>query len=402
MATRRGFLKSTLRNASLLATAPAVPGFLAATARSVEPKADGRVLVVIQLDGGNDGINTVVPFRDDGYARNRKALRLETGKLIKVTDSAGLHPSLTGAADLIQRGELAIVQGVGYPNPSRSHFRSMAVWHSARLDPEEHGGPGWLGRVFDKRLAAGDSAGSYFIGEGMPPEALIGHRSAPAVLERQEDLILTNAKGSRQDDVTTPAGDDLVAFVKRTTLDAYATADRVAEMAGAKAQADPGSAEGLTGRLALIARLMKSGVRARVFYTQQGSYDTHAGQLNTHAILLAELSRALKEFQHELESSGLADRVAVLCFSEFGRRLAENDSGGTDHGTAGPLILAGKHVRPGLIGEAPNLTDLEDGDPRMTVDFRRVYAAVLRDWLGILPADALGGTFDPLPLFRTS
>src|SRR5262249_55088861 len=131
MASRRAFLRSTLRNASLLATAPAVPGFLAATARAAVPAADGRVLVVIQLAGGNDGLNTVVPFRDDGYARNRKALRLEAGKLIKVSDSAGLNPNLAGVADLLQRGELAIVQGVGYPNPSRSHFRSMAVWHSA-------------------------------------------------------------------------------------------------------------------------------------------------------------------------------------------------------------------------------------------------------------------------------
>ncbi|QEH38575.1 hypothetical protein OJF2_71790 [Aquisphaera giovannonii] len=402
MASRRDFLRSALRNASLLATAPAVPGFLAATARAAEPAADGRVLVVIQLDGGNDGLNTVVPFRDDGYARNRKALRLDAGTLIKVTDSAGLHPSLAGAADLLQRGELAIVQGVGYPNPSRSHFRSMAVWHSARLDPDEHGGPGWLGRVFDDRLAAGDGVGSYFVGGGMAPDALLGRRSAPGVLERPGDLVLTDAMGARAAAMSTDGRDDLLAFVRRTAVDAYATAGRVAEMPGARGQADPGSGEGLAGRLSFIARLMRSGVRARVFYTGQGGYDTHAAQLNTHAALLGELSRALKGFQGELEASGLADRVAVLAFSEFGRRLAENGSGGTDHGTAGPVILAGKHVRPGLTGDAPSLTDLEDGDPRMTVDFRRVYAAVLRDWLGIPPAIALDGRFEPLPLFQAT
>src|SRR4051812_41692935 len=157
MRTRRDFLTS----ASLFAMAPTVPGFLAATARGAAPQQDGRVVVVVQLDGGNDGLNTVVPLKDEGYARHRKALRLDTATLLKLGDSAGLHPSLAGAAKLYEQGQLAIVQGVGYPNPSRSHFRSMAVWHSARTDPEDHGGPGWLGRVLDERLAAGDASGSY-------------------------------------------------------------------------------------------------------------------------------------------------------------------------------------------------------------------------------------------------
>src|SRR4051794_41120254 len=172
MSSRRDFLKASLRASSLVALAPAVPGFLAATARAATPGRDGRVLVVVQLDGGNDGINTVVPFRDEGYAGHRKVLRLPADKLLKVGDSIGLHPSLADAAKLLDRGELAIVQGVGYPNPSRSHFRSMAVWHSARPDPEEHAGPGWLGRVCDDLLARGDSSGAYSLGDGPPPAAL--------------------------------------------------------------------------------------------------------------------------------------------------------------------------------------------------------------------------------------
>src|SRR4051812_6304411 len=145
MVTRREFLKTS----SLLALAPAVPGFLAHTARAVQPQADSRVLVVIQLDGGNDGINTVVPFRDEGYARNRQRLALAQNRLIRVNDQLALHPSLGGFGALLNAGHLAIVQGVGYPNPSRSHFRSMAIWHSARLDAEDHTGIGWLGRALD-------------------------------------------------------------------------------------------------------------------------------------------------------------------------------------------------------------------------------------------------------------
>src|SRR5207253_4189973 len=144
----------------------------------------------VQLDGGNDGLNTVVPFGDDHYARLRRALRLSARELIRLGDGVGLHPALGPAGRLLEHGQLAVVQGVGYPNPSRSHFRSMAIWHSARSDPEDHGGPGWLGRAFDERLAAGDASGTYFVGEGQPPAALVGRRSVPAALDRLEDLAL--------------------------------------------------------------------------------------------------------------------------------------------------------------------------------------------------------------------
>ncbi len=399
MSSRRTFLKTALRGSSLIALAPTVPGFLAATARAAAPRRDDRILVVIQLDGGNDGINTVVPFQDEGYARYRKALRLPADRLLKVGESVGFHPGMSEAARLLERGELAIVQGVGYPNPSRSHFRSMAVWHSARPDPEEHAGPGWLGRVFDDRLASGDRSGAYFLGKGQPPAALRGRRSTPATLDRIEDLALP-AKADRPVVEGGGAVNDLTAFVRRSTLDAYATADRVAEMARADTSSDRYPATGLARRLALIARLVKSGGDARVYYTQQGGYDTHAGQFDVHANLLSELFGALGAFQDDLAASGLADRVIALCFSEFGRRVAENGSGGTDHGTAGPVFLAGPGVRAGLVGPAPRLLDLQDGDLKMSIDFRRVYATILESWLGLPSHEALGEVFEPLPLFR--
>ncbi len=151
MLTRRDLLKSTLNGAAMVALSPTVPTFLAQTARAAEPRRDGRVLVVIQLDGGNDAINTLVPFRDEGYAKHRNALRLSEKDLVRINDQVGLHPGLRDLGALLERGQLGLVPGVGYPNPNRSHFESMAIWQTARLDPEEHAGPGWIGRSFDEQ-----------------------------------------------------------------------------------------------------------------------------------------------------------------------------------------------------------------------------------------------------------
>jgi uncharacterized protein (DUF1501 family) len=191
----------------------------------------------------------------------------------------------------------------------------------------------------------------------------------------------------------------LTAFIRRSTLDAYATADRMATIT----RVAPGRrypATRLAGGLEQISRLIKAGIGARFYYVIQGGYDTHAGQLFTHARLLEELSGALGAFLDDLTTARLAERVAVLCFSEFGRRVADNGSSGTDHGTAGPVLLAGAGVRPGLVGRTPSLTDLEDGDLKVGLDFRRVYAAVLEGWLGLPAEPALGGAFGTMPLFR--
>ncbi len=194
MLTRRDLFKKTLDGAALVALSPTVPTFLARTARAAEPLRDGRVLVVIQLDGGNDAINTLVPFRDEGYAKNRNALRLDQKNLIKVNGDVGLHPALREMGKLLESGQLALVPGVGYPNPNRSHFESMAIWHSARLDPEEHAGPGWIGRGLDTQYEGGKErtggASALFIGDGTPPAALRARRAATSSLDRLDDLVL--------------------------------------------------------------------------------------------------------------------------------------------------------------------------------------------------------------------
>jgi uncharacterized protein (DUF1501 family) len=400
MNTRRDFLARGLLDSSLIALAPTLPGFLARTARAAAPEKDGRILVVVQLDGGNDGINTVVPFKDEGYARHRKAIRLPEKRLIKIDGEVGLHPSMRDAGKLLESGRLAIVPGVGYPDPSRSHFRSREIWQSARLDPRDHTGLGWIGRALDGGPRPVDGApAALLVGPDSPPPAIRGRRSVSAALDRLDDYALTG-KDKAAGPIEAP-DDELGRFLRRSLLDAYATADRLEGVAraGEARPSYPDSA--LAERLRLTARLIEAGLGTRVYYLEQGDYDTHGHQLARHAPLLEDLSGSLKAFLDDLAASRLADRVLVMVFSEFGRRVAENGSMGTDHGTAGPVFLAGPQVRPGLIGRYPSLTDLADGDLKMTVDFRRVYAGILQGWLGLPSKEALGGDFEPLPLFRS-
>ena len=400
MFSRRSFFSRAVSSPTLVALASTVPGFLARSAQAAKPASDERVLVVIELNGGNDGINTVVPYRDEGYQRHRSATRLVTPDLIKIDDQVGLHPSMSDAARLLNNGMLAIVQSVGYPNPNRSHFESMRIWHTARTDTAEAVGPGWIGRVLDGRAGTSPSGpGAIFVSSSPSPVAVRGRRSAAITLDRTDDFLLGDGAARHVLGREASDDDELTAFIRRTTLDAYATADRMATIT----RVAPGHrypATRLAGQLEQVSRLIKSGIGARFYYTIQGGYDTHAGQLLTHARLLGELSGALGAFLDDLTTARLAERVAVLCFSEFGRRVADNGSSGTDHGTAGPVLLAGAGVRPGLVGRTPSLTDLEDGDLKVGIDFRRVYSAVLEGWLGLPAAPALGGAFGTMPLFR--
>ena len=403
MLSRRDFLGRS----ALVALAPTVPMFLARSLRATEPTPDGRVLVVVQLTGGNDGLNTVIPFKDDGYLANRKVLRLPPETLLKIDEQTALHPSLDTAMKLLESRRLTIVQGVGYPNPTRSHARDLATWQTARLDPEEHKGYGWLGRVLDR-----DAAPSLFIGVSELPIALRGRRTTASVMSRPEEFRILGDPVAmrtmacpprpREQPSRGPLRDDLSAFVEQSFLDAYSTCDRLAEAARGSGGSTRYPATGLAAHMQLIARLLKSNFATRVYYTTQDGYDTHARQLPAHAELLGELGGALLAFLDDLAGAGLAERVLVLVFSEFGRQVQENASAGTDHGTAAPVFLAGTGVRSGLVGTAPNLLDLVDNAPKMTMDFRRVYATILQDWLGVPSKEALGGSFEQLSLFATS
>jgi uncharacterized protein (DUF1501 family) len=397
MLTRRGFLAA----APLLALAPAVPGFLARTARAAAPERDGRALVVVELTGGNDGLNTVVPFADEEYGRHRPLLHVPKDRVLRLDDRVGLHPALRGAARLLDSGRLAIVQGVGYPNPSRSHFQSMAVWQTARREDPEHQSCGWIARALEQgpRPTANGLA-PVFVGSGASPFALVSRRGTPATVDRLDDALLTDPALPRPG-AEAGRGDDLAAFVCRAALDAYTTADRLADLARAADGAAGYPATGLAARLRTVARLLQAGAGARVFYTAQPGYDTHFDQAALHPDLLAELAGALLAFLDDLAAARLAERVLILVFSEFGRRVQENGTRGTDHGTAAPVLLAGPAVRAGLVGSMPSLLDLDEGDLRTGVDFRRIYVTALEEWLGLPSRAALDGTFERLPLLRT-
>ncbi len=401
MLTRRSLLKRS----AMVSLAPTVPGFLSRTAMAAEPERDSRILVVVQLDGGNDGINTVVPFGDEDYARHRRELRIPTDRVCKLTDRVGLHPAMRPAADMIQDGRLAIVQGVGYPNPDRSHFRSMAIWQTAQPDdpgPEFHG---WLGRALDGIGAAKPASSpigpsAVFIGERDLPRALRGRGIVTASFADPADLALAVPAAA----VASPdrsAGDDLSAFVHRTVTNAYTTAEQLANAAGRTNGSAARYPDCQLGRhLELVARSIKAGAPARVYYTIQSGYDTHALQFPSQAQLLGDFARSVRAFLDDLAAARLADGVLLLAFSEFGRRPAENGSLGTDHGTAGPVFLAGSKVKAGLIGETPRLGELVDGDLKWSIDFRRVYATLLDRWLGV-PAEAvLGQRFEALSMLE--
>jgi uncharacterized protein (DUF1501 family) len=386
MLTRRGFLQSS----SLFALAPAVPLFLARTARAASAAKDSRVLVVVQLDGGNDALNTLVPHADPEYTRLRPRLKIATGRLVKLTDDAGLHPSLKPLDRLLQSGELAIVAGAGYPNPNRSHFESMAIWQTARLDAEARSDYGWVGRALDTRVAT-----AFAVGNAVP-QALRGRRSVAVSLNSLADMTIADPAGWKDADA---GSDDLLAFVRRQSVDARATADRLAKLpAGPDGPSYP--ATPLGERLKIVARLLKADLGAPVFYTFQDGFDTHASQGYTHANLLSQFGGSVAAFFDDLRAAKLAERVTLLAFSEFGRTIRENASAGTDHGTAGVVFLCGPGIRGGIHGTLPKLTDLVGGEPKITTDFRRVYAAVLEGWLGLPAADVLGGKFEPLPIFR--
>jgi uncharacterized protein (DUF1501 family) len=403
MHTRRQFLSESLKMGSVISLASSVPCFLSRSLQAVEEaNNDGRILVVIELSGGNDGLNTVIPYSDESYEKFRRTLRVPASAVLKLNDEIGLHPALAGAAKLIEEGRLAIVQGVGYPNPNRSHFESAAIWHSAQLRPGDHGGFGWLGRALDvnsHRIRT--FADAIAVGDLDPPPALRGRHATQSTIRNLEDLQLdlnTTHVGSTTEE---PESEDLLQFVRHRTVDAQATAARIARLSNKRESsiAYPGS--DLANRLKTIARLIRAELEPRVYYTVQSGYDTHVMQYDDHYQLLAQFSGTLKAFLDDLQEAQLADRVLVLVFSEFGRRVEENDSQGTDHGTAGPMFLAGPAVKAGLHGQNPDLSNLEDGDLTMTVDFRSVYATVLSEWLQVDPAQCLHGHFETTNLLES-
>jgi uncharacterized protein (DUF1501 family) len=384
--SRRSFLVGGLAVTALTSLTPSI---LARRARRDDP-----VLVVVQLTGGNDGLNTVVPFRQDAYYRLRPSISVAPGSVHKLDDETALHAELGDLAELYQQGDLAVVQGVGYPEPDRSHFRSMQVWHTA--DPRTSYGAGaerpesgWLGRIATELAADGVDMPALHLGTGDLPLALKTRAGfTPTVRDASGFQLATPLPGfeaARARMLAASASNEAPTLATlraaaASTYDAAARMEDLVRTGGPSAYPNHPLAE----RLALCAQLVAGGFGTRVFGLEHGGFDTHARQGPSHAALLRELGASLAAFQRDLRAKGAADRVVTLVFSEFGRRVDENASKGTDHGAAGPGFLMGSRVRGGLLGTRPNLEPLAGGgDLAYGVDFRSIYAALESEWLGV-------------------
>ncbi len=403
MYTRRDFLRATLGASAFLSLGPAARRVSAGSAQSSDRD---TVLVVVQLTGGNDGLNTVVPYGDDEYGRNRTTLRLPADDLHKIDSLLAFHPRMGAFMRLYQEGHLSIVQGVGHAGSDRDHDRAMRVWHTAR--PDVPGcQTGWLGRLADRLwIAAQTDLPAVFVGPISRPFALNAENVVIPCIRSAEDLIMRTVPSLpiRPDSARADGDDALLRFLRDSMCDAHAGSERIASAAGTGTVAYPSF--GLAGHLRTVAQLIRANLGIRVFFTELGGggiggFDNHANQLGNHCALLHQLAESTAAFIDDLGRDKMLDRVLLMTFSEFGRTVRENGRRGTDHGAAGPVFLAGGRVKGGLAGSHPRLTDLDGGAPKAHTDFRRVYATVLDRWLGFPSEAVLGARFAPLEILMS-
>ena len=408
---RRKFTSTSLQGAAALAIGAAAPhGWMQSLAASLnaQPNSQDRVLVVIQLSGGNDGLNTVVPYSNDLYFKARPKLAIPKEDVLKLNADLGLHPSLRGVADLIENKQFCVLQGIGYPNPNRSHFESMDIWHSCQRK-EARGTEGWLGRYFSQssqleNADATDSLGLHLGSEQLPLALVARGVQTPSLSSidqlrwkgKPEGSMASKEEMEPQSRAAVTSENSLLDFVSASTTAALHASERLD-----KALASPDSAgdfpdSHLGEKLKVVSRLLLAGLKTRVYYVTLDGFDTHANQLLAHAGLMRQWSEALSAFHKRLNSAGLQDRVMVLTFSEFGRRVAENASQGTDHGAAAPAFLSGPKLEKSLIGAQPSLNDLDDGDLKHHTDFRRLYATLIEDWLGSPSKQSLASEYAKL------
>lgn len=367
------------------------------------PGGPDRCLVVVELVGGNDGLNTLIPVDDAAYAAARPTLGSVRKGAHEVAPGFALHPVMGELHALFRRDRVAAIHSVGYPTPDRSHFRSRDIWHAADPTLGANTSPlttGWVGRAADWLASRGAELPAVGLGGIEVPLALQGEKVVAPVLRRVEDytlLVPTGANARQRQaairalaEADAPAGAPaLTEFVRDVSRAGVAQAGRLeAALAGYESKVEYPEGSAFARALQLTARVLVSGLGTRLCHVPLDGFDTHARQAPTHAGLLGQLARGLAAFCADLQSHGLLDRVTILVHSEFGRRVQENQSQGTDHGAAAPVfVIGGAGLQPGLHGTAPNLSKLDDGDLVATVDFRAVYAEVL-EWLGV-PVDAV-------------
>lgn len=418
IATRRDFLKQGL---GLIGIGSVLPNFLVHTSLA-GPAAgkDHRIIVLIEMSGGNDGPSTLVPYAMDGYHRRRKATRISEQQVLRLNDEVGLNPNLRAFKDLFDQGKFAAIPGVGYPNPNYSHEQAMYIWHSGdptkRLDVYDSGGGaggggrsdgvGWIGRYADAAfkkeaniqptIAVGSTGSRFWLMQARDKQCLnIDNPDAFGFRHGQSDPLYQSVNAA--DAAKANKIDDLE-YITHTVLQANSTSQSVQEAAK---RARDNSAKypnsSLANSLRTVGSLIGGGLSARVYFVRQGGYDTHAGQRGQHDRLMTDLSEAVAAFHRDVTIQGNADRVLVMTFSEFGRTVAENNSQGTDHGSATPMFLVGNGVKAGVHGNHPSYEHFNpQGHFIPTHDFRNVYAAALEKWLGFPSRPILGETFAPL------
>ncbi len=407
MNSRREFLQMS-GSAGLVSLCALPPAFLERATAAVDKRSD-RVLVLIQLAGGNDGLNTVVPHGRDEYYKARPGIAIPRGQVLKINQELGLHPAMTGFMELYDEGQLAIVQGVGYPSPDRSHFRSMDIWHSARpeaLDTRD----GWLGRSLDAQFDRGARMAlpALSIGTDKLPLALLSQRiSVPTIRDpRQYELQLPGDSSRILKHIQTAAerpaaAQSDLAFVRSTTKAAVTSSLELKRVAANYQTAVPYPASRLANNLKTVAQMIASNFGPNIYFVSHDGFDTHSQQMNAHSTLLGELSSSVTAFVRDLAGHKLANEVLVVTFSEFGRRVAENGSLGSDHGAASQMFAISTKVKAGLRGAHPSMTDLDDGDLKFATDFRSVYSTLLDQWLNIDSEKVLGRRFAPIDLIKS-
>jgi uncharacterized protein (DUF1501 family) len=409
--TRRDFLKATLGAATMLSFTSPLPNLLVRAAVTGDVQRDGRdtVLVVVQLSGGNDGLNTVVPYADDEYARNRPTLRLQPKDVHKIDSYLGFHPRMEAFSRLYKDGHLCIVQGVAYPNSDRSHDVAMRHWHTAEPD-NPNCQTGWLGRAADSIWHTNQrDMPAVFVGPIAQPFGMRAEHVIIPSVQSPDDLTIDPAPGESQrkravESFHVDKDNPLLNHLRDCTVNATANSRRIEAVVKATNTAEY-PAFRLAETFRTVAQLIRADVGIRIFFTELGGggiggFDNHANQLGNHCALLHQLSESLAAFIYDLKKEELLDRVLLMTISEFGRTVKENGRRGTGHGEAAPIFLAGGKLKSGLIGSHPSLTDLDNGAMKFHTDFRRVYATVLDEWLGFESRTILDRQYEPLDILN--
>lgn len=392
---RKEFIQiGSLATASLM-----LPKFLKAFEGKPMVPAGNKVVVVLQLSGGNDGLNTVIPVRNDLYYKSRPGLGIAKAKALSLTDEVGLHPALTGFKDLYDDGSLGIINNVGYPNPDRSHFRSMDIWQTASQS-SEYLTSGWIGRYLDAQCSGCDKPTQAIEIDDILSLSMKGqHNKAIAVKDPKRLFGTANEKFFKDVMKNHPdnESDQAVDYLYKTMSETLSSADYIFK----QSKLHPTSAEypktGLGTSLKTIASLIFSDINTKVYYVSLGSFDTHINQNGQQQRLFTEMNDAIKSFTNDLKANGRFNDVLLFTFSEFGRRVAQNASGGTDHGTANNMFLvSGGLKQKGVINELPDLSDLNEGDLKYKIDFKNVYATVIDKWLNADAAKILGRQYESM------